>query len=823
MDLNTFRPIFRNAFKQIFYTTINIGGLAVGLAVGLLILLFVQDELNYDTYNKHADRIFRIDREIKFGDNYAMTSLTPPGLSQALTQDYPEIEAVVRFCLYGSYLVKSDFTDNIKEGNVVWADSSFFKVFTVTVNKGDARTALKVPASVAISERMAEKFFPDGNALGKPLRIDNEYNTVVTAVFENMPNSSHFHFDVVISMEGDWPVPTEAKSNNFLRNNFSTYVLLNKSDNGRTLEAKLPQFVEKYIGPDLAALGSTSMSEFKAVGNKLVLTLMPLQDIHLHSNFIGDFEPNGNNIYTYLFGVAALFIIIIACINFMNLSTARSARRAKEVGIRKVLGSSKFNLFSYFITESMVHTTTAFVIAIGISFLMLPSFNEMAAKSLHLSVLDANFLFILMVAIVAVGLLAGAYPSLVLTTLKPISALKGTITPSRSGGFMRSTLVVFQFLISILLIVSAVSVARQVNYIQNKNLGFDKEQVIIVHDTYALRPNKIITFKEETLRNNELISATISSFIPVEGIGGSQNDRPFWKEGANATTDNLVNLQTWSVDLDYLKTFEMQITTGRDFSGDFLSDSTGVILNETAVSLFDLGKDPVGKRIYSFEGGLAGESQDAKNIKYWTVIGIVKDFHYSSLKESIYPLGFFLGKSDHFISFRYKAQKSAGVISSLGAKWKSLAPDQPFQFSFLDEDFGRMYASEQRLKKIFYVFGGLAILIACLGLLGLTSFTTEQRRKEIGIRKILGGSVFSIVVLLTRQLSKLVIIAFVISVPLSWFGINWWLDTYIYKTTPGILTYFASGLGVMLVSWLSMIFQVIRAAFSNPVTAIRIE
>jgi putative ABC transport system permease protein len=683
---------------------------------------------------------------------------------------------------------------------------------------------LKEPASIAISKSIAEKYFPGNSALGKALILDNKYNGKVTAVFEDLPSSSHFHFQILVAMVGDWPVAKEAQSTVYLSNNFQTYLLLKEGADAKALEKKFPQFLEKYVGPQIAQIlgGEFTMEKFKASGNKYEMTLIPLLDIHLHSDLKGEFEPNGSITYIYLFATIAAFILVIACINFMNLSTARSSNRAKEVGVRKVMGSLRSHLVRQFLSESILVTLFSFLLAIGLAYLFLPFFNDLASKHLYLPLGSVDFYVVLFLAVLIIGLMAGLYPSFFLSAFKPVNVLKGHVALGMKSGLIRSSLVVFQFVISIALIIGAITVNRQLAYIQNKKLGFEKNQVMIVHDAYALRPN-LQSFKKEVLKVNSIESGTVSGFLPVEGADSWRNDNSFWKEGNQPTTENLVSLQNWTADFDYIKTLGMKIKSGRDFSIDFPSDSSAVILNEKAVQQFELGEDPLGKKISTFSGQLPDGSPDPSKIKSWTVIGVVENFHFSSMKEGILPLGLFPDKSDGSVILRFNTNNTPQIIESVEKIWKQMAPGQPFQYSFLNEDFGRMYEAEQRLGKIFFVFAGLAIIIACLGLFALTAFTAEQRTKEIGIRKVMGASVSSIVVLLSKEFGKLILIAFVITAPIAWFGIDWWLKGYTYKTEIGITVYLVSGLSAFAIALVTMGYQSIKAATNDSVRSLRSE
>lgn len=816
---NYFTIALRNLSKNRFYTAINVTGLAVGIASCLIIVLFVMSELGYDKHHTNAERIYRINGEIKFGGNHYMLAVAPAPLAEALVQEFPEVENAVRFRSRGSYLVKaSETSDNIKEDHVVWTDSSFFKIFTVPVLQGNSQSALKEPNSIAISQKIANKFFPGSTALGQTLILDNRWPMKVTAVFADMPKTGHFNFDVLISMSG----LEEAKGTNFLSNNFQTYILLKDGTNARALEAKLPSIVIKYIGPQAAQMlgGEFTMEKFVEAGNKLEYSLMPLTDIHLYSDRpIGELAPNGDIAYVYLFSVVALLILVIACINFMNLSTARSANRAKEVGVRKVMGSLRSHLIRQFLTESILLSALSFVLAVALAYLIVPIFNELSQKSLVLPFSTPLFYLVLLVGSLIVGILAGLYPSFFLSAFKPVQVLKGQVALGMRSGFIRSSLVVFQFVISVFLIVGTIAVYRQLDFIQHKKIGFKKDQVLIVHDAYALG-DKTRVFKDEVKKNSFILSGTVTGYLPVNGW---RNDNTFWPEGGQPTQDNMVGMQTWSVDLDYIKTFGMKMMTGRFFSAEFPSDSQAVILNESAVRQYNFEQNPIGKKISTFTGNNPDGSPDMKSMRSWEVIGVVEDFHFESLKQGIAPLAFFLDGNNGSVAFRFQSKNTQDVISTIEKSWKALAPGQPFQYSFLDEDFANLYTTEQRLGKTFALFAGLAIMIACLGLFALTAFTAEQRTKEIGIRKVLGASVSGIVVLLSKEFGKLIIIAFILATPVAWWAISKWLEDYQYKVEIGWGIFALAGLIVLVIAFATMSFQSIKAAISNPVKSLRSE
>lgn len=808
---------YRNLKKHRFYTAINVLGLAIGIASCLIIVFYIIDELSYDRHHLDADRIYRVNCEVKFGENHLKLAVAPAPLADALRRDYAETEHTTRFWNGGSILMKRTDT-NIKESHAIYADSSVFTVFTIPFIQGNPKQALTEPNTMVISQRTAEKYFPNENPVGQTLIIENRDNYKITGVYENMPATSHINFDVMLALVSN----DYNKDENWLSNNFNTYIKLKQGTDYKALEEKFPKMIDTYAGPQAKlALGDDfTMEKFRASGNKLEWTLMPLTDIHLRSDLIAELDANSNITYVYLFGAIALFILGIASINFMNLSTARSANRAKEVGVRKVMGSLRFHLVRQFLTESILLSVFSFVLALVIAWMALPFFNELSGKQLELPFANTQFWFFVLAAAIVIGIMAGVYPSLFLSGFKPVNVLKGNLALGMKSGLVRSALVVFQFTISIVLIIGTIAVNRQLNFIQNKKIGFNKDQVIVIKDAYGL-DKQIQTYKDEALKDNRILSGTISSFLPVGGT--SRSDNTHWPFGAQATEENMVSLQCWRVDYDYLKTLGIKIKSGRDFSKDFPADSGAVILNEAAIRLFGYATgDPIGKKISTYADDLAGADGRPGTVDY-PIVGVVEDFHFESLRQSITPLAFFLQPSTGLISFRFEAKNTQEVIASLEKTWKAISPDMPFSYSFLDQDFGKMYSAEQRLGKIFMIFAGLAIVIACLGLFALTSFTAEQRTKEIGIRKVLGASVSSIVMLLSKEFGRLIIVAFFLAAPLAWYGISWWLKSYTYKVEIGLFIYILAGVFAFLIAWLTMSFQSFRAASTDPVKSLRSE
>lgn len=810
-----FTIAIRNLMKQRFYTAINVVGLAVGIAACLVIILYVNNELSYDKHNKDYERIYRVNNEIKFGSNHLIMATTPAPMAETLMKDFPEVEVAGRFWDAGSYLIKKD-DQSYKEPHCAWADSAIFSIFTMPIVEGDQRP-LRDPNTMAISRSAAQKYFPGTSAVGQSLLLENKENFKVSAVFEDFPETSHFKFDFLFAL-----VSREYnKDQNWLSNNFNTYLKLREGSSGKDLEAKFPKMVDVYAGPQAkAALGGDfSMEKFRASGNKIEFTLIPIADIHLYSDRMVELGVNSDITYIYLFSAVALFILLIACINFMNLSTARSANRAKEVGIRKVMGSFRSHLIRQFLTESTLLSIFSFLLAIGIAWAILPSFNSLSTKNLLIPFGSGIFWISILSGAIVVGLLAGLYPSFFLSAFRPVNVLKGNLALGMKSGFVRSALVVFQFWISITLVVGTIAVNRQLNFIQTKKIGFNKDQVLIVNDAYGLG-DQLQSFKNEVTGTSGIISGTISGFLPVSGTGRSDNTH--WPEGAQPTEENMISLQCWRVDYDYVKTMGMKIVSGRDFSREFPSDSSAIIINQSAARLFGF-TDPIGKKISTFAGQPNGADFDSKSVVSYPVVGVVEDFHYESLKQTIGPVAFFLQRSSALVSFRFEAKNTQQVVSNVESIWKRIAPGMPFSYTFLDESFNKMYSAEQRLGEIFMIFAGLAIIIACLGLFALTAFTAEQRTKEIGIRKVLGASVSGIVVLLSKEFGKLIVISFVLAAPVAWYGISWWLESYTYKTEVGIMVYVAAGFSAFLIAWLTMSFQSIRAAMANPIKSLRSE
>src|SRR5665213_415939 len=760
MFRNYIKLAFRNLRKDKGFSAINIFGLALGLATCLLITLFVADELSYDRYNLKADRIYRIDADIHINGNTFENVSTPFPMGIALVKDFPAIEKTVRFMPSGDMLVKKG-KETIMEHNSVYADSTLFDLFSLSMIAGNPHTALVQPNSMVISETMARKYFNSTDVIGKSLLTSNTVNYKITGVIRDMPAQSHFHFDFIKAMSE----LTYSRDDNWLGNNCITYVLVRPGVQAKQLNTYINETIHKYIAPQLQSLLHSSLDDITKAGNYFKYTVIPLTDIHLHSSKPDEFEANGNSQYVTIFIIIAIFILLIACVNFMNLSTARSAGRSKEVGVRKVLGSLRSNLIAQFLAESVLTSLIALALAILMAWLLLPYFNQLSGKKIELGFFSGSWLIpALLLSALLVGLLAGSYPAFYLSAFEPIKVLKGKLSNGFKSGWLRNSLVVFQFVTAILLIVGTLVIYSQLNYIRNKKLGYNREQVITLQNTYSLWIHAK-TFKEEILKLPGVVGGTMTRDLPN---GGTYNVTGFFKD-AGLRASEAILLGTWQIDADYIPTLGMEMANGRNFSSLLPTDSSCVLINETAAALLGY-KDPINKMIYRI-----GDKNEAVASR---IIGVVKDFHEGSLHSKIGPILFNLAEERGAISFRINSKNIPALIDRIGAIYhaQEKMDGQPFLYSFMDDDFNRLYQSDQRTGKIFISFAVFAILIACLGLFGLVTYASEQRTREIGIRKVLGATVSHVVGLLSRDFLKLVLIAAFIAFPIAWWGMSKWLE-----------------------------------------------
>ena len=808
MFKNYFKIALRNLLKSKGYTLINVAGLALGLAACLLILLFVQDELSYDRHHAEADQIYRVTLEALLGEQEINGPITPAPMAQALVNDYPEVVQATRlFTFSGETLVRYEANQFIEE-RFFFGDSTVFDVFTFPLLQGDPETALVEPNTVVLTESTARKYFGQEDPMGKTIRVDDQFDYEVTGVMEDVPETSHFHFDFLGSLG------TLGNSRNpmWVSNNFRTYFILADGQRAEALEAKFPAMVEKYAGPQVEEILGITIDQFFASGGKFEFHLQALTDIHLHSHLNYEIEPNGDITYVYAFSIIAFLILLIACINFMNLATARSAGRAKEVGVRKVLGSNRRQLTLQFLMESMLLSLIALGVALVLAVALLPVFNTLSGKALESNYGDGVMLSGLIGLAVLVGLLAGSYPAFFLASFRIVNVLKGQGQAGLKSSKLRSGLVVFQFVISIVLMIGTAMVYRQVDFVQSKHLGFEKEHVIVLERFDALGPQQE-AFKQQLVQHPNVVAVAGANTLPGRTFG----DTSFFVEGA--PPDQLRNIRVLMTDFDLLETLNLDLIDGRFFSHDFSTDSSAVILNEAAVKEFGFAEaEAVGKRLVS--PGFGDEEE-----QYISIIGVVKDFHFQSLHDTIRPLGLFIGRNFTYLAARIQPEDIPGTLAALETQWQTFAPEQPLTYSFLDSDVDALYQRDQRQGSLFGTFALLAIMIACLGLFGLAAFTAEQRTKEIGVRKVLGASVPGIIVLLSKEFTTLVVIAFVVAAPAALWAMTQWLEGFAYSMdlVGAWWIFLGAGAAALLIAWLTVGYQSIRAALTNPVEALRYE
>lgn len=813
MIKNLFKTAFRNLLKNKGFTAINVLGLALGLATCMLILFYVFDELSYDRYNTKADRIYRLNEDIRFGGSDNSYAIAPAPMAAALKNDFPEIEQTVRFWNKGGNRVKKG-AQNINEW-MVYADSSIFSVFTFPMISGNPSSALIEPHTVVITERMAKKYFagaPGGyqDILGKTLTVNDSIPYKVTGVIKDIPRQSHFNFDFFLSLSS---LP-DSRDNNFLSNNFNTYILLKPGADHKKLEAKFPDFFRKRVGPQVESILHLSVAKFEESGNYFRMSLTPLKDIHLRSSRQEEMAANGNIQYVYIFSAIALFILLIACINFMNLSTARSSNRAREVGVRKVLGSPRKYLIAQFLAESIMITLLAALIASFAAWAFLPLFNQMAGKELVVTSQIVGWMVpVLLAIIIVVGCLAGSYPALFLSGFQPIEVLKGKLTAGFKAGGLRRFLVVFQFAISIFLIIGTLVIYTQLKYIQSKDLGYNRDHVLVVNNLWTLPYSAAKTFEQQVAQLTGVKSTGLSQALPTWNYGST---RTFFKDKVIDQKRSLVS-RDWGVDEDYIPTLGIKMAAGRNFSKDMPTDSEGLVINQAAANLLGYA-DPLNQTLY------LPQDDPGKTMKAYHIVGVMKDFNFRSLRENVTPLTFLQKQKSNALSIRFESSDIPLLLSQIKDKWKEIYPNQPFEYSFLEDDFKATYNTEQRTSTISIAFTALAIIVACLGLFGLAAYAAEQRTKEIGIRKVLGANVTSIMVLLSKDFLFLVLVSMVVASPIAWwFMQTWFLQGFAYRQNIPWWIFASAGLTAIFIAFITISFQSIAAALSNPVNSLRTE
>jgi putative ABC transport system permease protein len=798
----------RNLVKQKVYTIINILGLALGITACLLILLYANYELSYDDFNPKSDRIFKMEAERNYSDHTVFFAVVPSSFAGVALRECPEVINTLR--ILGpfkrrniSYKASESDVRTYQEDYVILSDTSFFSFFNVRLLKGNQKTALAKPNQMVITMATAKKYFGNEDPLNKTLGGDFGDFTI-TGVCENMPENSHLRFDFIGSLtEQDFPFP----GNDFANFGCHTYFELRGSADAAKLEAKFPKMVDRYAGPEIERDLKISWSDYKKKGNGYQYFLKSLRSIHLDPlNLEETATPSGNIKYVYAMIFIALLILIIACINFMNLSTARSSERAREVGVRKVVGSGKNQLITQFLMESVVLSLVSTVIAAFLAWILLPEFNALVDRQLHLT-FEPGLIFQLVLMATIVGLLAGLYPAFVLSSYNPVVVMKGNFTGNAKGSWLRNGLVVFQFMISIILIASTTIIKDQIHYMQSKKLGFEKENVLMIERAWELE-KKADVFLEEVRKLRD-----------VRGAGGVSSSLGTREVGAiilkPVGSDAVLNVKTLSIDDDFSKTIGFTLVDGRSFSKESI-DSSFLLLNETAVKTFGI-KNPVGLQL---------TRTVLPHVWKYTVIGVVKDFHFKSLRDPITPMVIESSERNggtNYIAVRLSGVNTATAIQKIESLWKQFAPKKSFAYYFLDENMASQYAEEHRSRDLFSAFSMLAILIGCVGLFALSAYTTMLRKKEIGIRKLLGASVRGVIILLSKEFTILVFIAFLLAAPLSWWMMNQWLMEFSYRISFGVGPFVFAGCVALSIALITVSYQSIKAALANPITSLKVE
>ncbi len=790
---------WRNIVKGKMYSAIKIGGFALGIAACLLIALFIRHELSYDQHYPDGGRIFRVVRtNIYEGEVYRGVHSESP-LAAALKEDYPEIEKAGSYLsseLFGAgnaQIRRADRKESLYEEGVAYADQDLLEILQISMLYGNLENALTEPKTVVISRSKAEKYFGDENPVGKFLVFNNNEDQTyrITGVMEDFPDNSHLHFDFFLTLkEADFYQGWNAQ-------NYPTYIMVKRGTDVKQLEKKLSGLVKEYIQPVMISYGNPDAEKISDI---FWFELQAVKDIYLQPE-VGDGLSHGDRRFIWLFAAIAFFILLLAGINFVNLSTAKSANRAKEVGLRKTIGSGRGTLIQQFLLESLLYSFISFGIGILLASLLMPWFNALAGKSLSIPFSAWWFFPLLIFAAFLTGILAGSYPSFYLSKFQPISVLKGSLSKGSKGSAMRSVLVVFQFTTSIILIIGTLIIYQQMNYILNKKIGFDKDQVLLLHGTHTLG-DKVQTLKEALLQFSDTKSVSVSDYLPVSGTKRNGNTFNVNVEG-NVLREPA---QIWRVDQDYIQTMGMKILQGRDFSSEIASDSSAMIINETMAKNLNISL-PFDPHI--------------KNGDKWNVIGIVQDFHFENLKDDIRSICLVLGNSPGIMSVKVNTADMPVFLHSVKELWDDFAPDQPIRYSFLDDNYARMYEDVQRMGHIFTSFAMLAIIVACLGLFALASFMTEQRAKEISVRLVLGASFRTVYRLLTLDFLKLVGISLLLASPIAWFMMQRWLEDFAYRIEIGWEVFLLAGVLAAGIALLTISTQSVRAALRNPAESLR--
>ena len=805
-----FLVALRNLWKHRGYTLINIFGLTIGLASTILIMLYVINEMTYDRFHEKADRIYRVWISGSMPATEMRHAVSSPPMAEALLNDYPEVEQTVRLRKAGGWIVRrGDRIFNETEDDFIFADSTFFDVFSFKLLKGDPRTCLTEPRSIVLTEDYARKYFGDEDPMGQTLKIEQDTNlSVITGVMENFPQNSHFH----CRMLGSLTTIGDSRSTNWLNHNYYTYVVLKEGTDPDEFEASLREMLLKYVGPMIQQFLGVDVEQFEASGNSYGYKVQKMTDIHLHSHLQYELEPNGNPLYVYVFLVAAILILTMAGVNFMNLATARATTRSREVGLRKVAGSRRGQLVVQFLTESVLLSLLALAAAIILVYLFLPGYNNLIQLRLHFDIFDRSWVIpALVLFALGVGVAAGSYPALVLASFKPSAVFSSERSGSRKS-VLRSFLIVLQFTVTIVMLIGTIIVNRQLHFMQNKDTGFQKENLLLVYRSDLLKES-MDAFKKEVSQNANVIAVSNANSIPSRVYSENAHFLEGWDR-----SDVFTLSSSW-VSYDFDKALDLKMASGRFFSREMPTDSFAVVINEAAVRALGL-EDPLTTRFV--------EPRDDGVVRYVPVIGVVKDFNYASMQSEIGPMAiyFMQGNWEGFITIRLGNGNRAETVAFVEEVWNRFSQDAPFEYSWMDKEYDKLFATERRTSQILLIFSLLSVAITCLGLLGLISYTTNQRTREIGIRKIMGASVQVVMRLLSREVVNLLIISGLISIP-AYFGARAWLQKFAYhihfQMGMYFLILFLVSVTVLIVAMLTVGYHSFRAATANPADSIRDE
>lgn len=805
MIKNYIKIALRSIFRQKFYALINVTGLAVGICCCLLILTYVKEELSYDNFHHDVENTYRVALDRKFPDNQFVYARTPMPMGKTLAQDLPLVESSTRiFNNFGTLTFRFD-DEYFDERNVLAVDSTFFDFFNVEFLNGDKETALDLPNSLIITEPMAIKYFGKENPIGKQLTIENVGEMLVRGVVNPMPSNSHFHFDFLFSLS---TVPSLYRNEFWGSYMAYNYIKLSKGAFPESIESQIEDVIKTYMEPQIQSILGISWDQYKEAGNDHYYFLQPLTDIHLTSNYQWELEANGNQMVVYLFAGVSVFILLIACINFINLTTARASNRSREVGMRKVLGALRKQLITQFLIESIFVCLISSLVALLVAILLIPYFNEVSGKSFEtLSLLEWPVIFGLLIFSVLLGLFSGLYPAFFLSAFKPISILKGKLSSGAKGTWLRNSLVIFQFGISVILVIGTLMIYQQIQFLNDRSLGFDKDQLIIIERADLLQ-NQVETFKNTLLDDPRIIGVTGVNTIPGRQINGGT----FMDVTGDASERYL--MPSIRGDYDLIHTMGFSIVEGRAFNSEIVTDSVAIIVNESAVKTFGWN-DPIGKQLRPINGSV------------FTVIGVVKDFHFESLHQSIGPLALFAGDLTTQVPNVFLAKVSISdigqVLENIELTWNDFVQQRPVELSFIDQEFGSLYEAEEQRGRLFSSFSVLAIVIACLGAFGLAAFLASQRSKEIGVRKVLGATTISIVGLLSKEFVKLILMANVIAWPVAFLLVKQWLASFAYAIDISFFVFILVTLFSLIIALSTVSFHSIKAALKNPADTLHHE